>query len=158
MSRRLVAVLGYSNGGATLHEICSARLRRAETEVKEDDVVLLSGWARRRTSSSEAELMAAAWNGPAARIIVSGDARSTFGNALAAARAARLLHPTEVVVVTSAWHGRRALTLFRAALRSAESTVTLVPSEERGAPRARFRELGCWALVPVQLALVRVLR
>ena len=158
MTQRLVAVLGYSTDGKTLHEICSARLRRAETEASGDDVVLLSGWARRRTSPSEAQLLADAWRGPAARLIVSGDARSTFGNALAAARSARLLQPTEVVLVTSAWHGRRAATLFRAALRNTGAAVKLVPTEERGGPRARLREVSCWALVQAQVVLARVLR
>lgn len=41
--RRLVAVLGCSDGGTDLHEIGARRLRQAE--VRAADVVLLSGWA-----------------------------------------------------------------------------------------------------------------
>ena len=44
----LVVVLGYSGRRDGLHEICAARLRRAETEAETDDVVLLSGWSRAR--------------------------------------------------------------------------------------------------------------
>ena len=88
--RRLVAVLGYSTGrGDALHPVCAARLARAENEVKLDDSVLFSGWARRRTSRAEADLMAQAWKAPARRVILDRSARSTVGNALGVARAAR---------------------------------------------------------------------
>lgn len=153
MSGRLVAVLGYSNGGGTLHEICHARLRRAEAETRAGDVVLLSGWARRRAPYSEAELMARAWSGPAARLIVLGGARSTLGNARATAEVVREIHPAEIVLVTSGWHQRRAAMLFRAALRDSGARLVLAPAGEVRAPAARLRELACWMLVPFQVAI-----
>ena len=111
--------------------------------------MLLSGWRRSRHATSEAELMASAWDGSAERILLDDSARSTFGNALAAAAAAQRLGATEVVLVTSGWHGRRASSLLRAALRGSGSTVTLMATSERGAARARLRELACWLLVPL---------
>jgi uncharacterized SAM-binding protein YcdF (DUF218 family) len=152
---RLIAVLGYSNGGSTLHEICGERLQRAEAEATAGDVVLLSGWARHGGARSEAELMAEAWRGPAAELVLSGDARSTAGNAQAAAETAIRIGATEVVLVTSAWHERRAAALFRAALRGTGVRLALAAADGTGASSARLRELACWLLVPVQAALVR---
>ena len=151
---RLVAVLGYSDGrGDTLHPVCAARLARAEREVRPGDAVLFSGWARRRTSSPEADLMARAWTSPARRVILDRDARSTVGNALGVARAARRVRAQEVVLVTSGWHGRRAYALARAALFRSPTTVMLATTDEPITPAARLRELVCWTLVPV-LAVV----
>jgi uncharacterized SAM-binding protein YcdF (DUF218 family) len=147
--QRLVAVLGYSDGaGDTLHEICAARLRRAEREVRADDVVLLSGWARGRRPASEAELMARAWNGRGARVLLDRHARSTLGNALGAAAIARSLPAREVLLVTSGWHARRAAAIFRVALRGSDSRVTLAVTDEPGSLGSQFREVACWALVP----------
>jgi hypothetical protein len=147
---RLVAVLGYSSARVdALHPICAARLARAEVVIEPDDSVLFSGWARRRTSRSEAELMARAWTACAREVILDRDARSTVGNALAAARLARKLGVDEVVLVTSIWHGRRASALVRAALLGSGTRVTLAVSRDV-APRAvRIRELACWASVPI---------
>lgn len=153
MTRRLVAVLGYSNGGHELHSVCAARLARAQTEARAGDVVLLSGWARRRSPSSEADLMARAWEGAATDVLVDDAARSTYGNVVAAAAAARSLSVEEVVLVTSGWHGRRAAALLRAALRGTGPRVTLAVTAERGGVAARARELACWPLVPVQAFL-----
>ena len=64
---RVVVVLGYSDGGRdALHPVCAARLARAAEISTEEDVVVLSGWARVPGTRSEAELMAAAWTGGAA--------------------------------------------------------------------------------------------
>jgi hypothetical protein len=152
VSGRLVAVLGYSNGGEQLHEICARRLRQAEAVARPDDVVLLSGWARRSSRRSEAELMADVWRGTG-KLVVSGDARSTLGNARAAAELAQSLASTEVVLVTSAWHRRRASVLFRAALRGSGVPLMLVPAADHGSVLLRVRELLCWALLPFQSAL-----
>jgi hypothetical protein len=152
VSSRLVAVLGYSNGGEALHDICAARLRRAETEARHDDLVLLSGWARRRRRRSEAELMAEVWKG-AGKLVVSGDARSTLGNARAAATLAKSVAANEVVLVTSAWHRRRASTLFRAALRGTGVGLTVAAVSDGGSVGVRVREILCWTLVPLQSAL-----
>jgi hypothetical protein len=150
VTRRLVAVLGYSNGGAPLHPICAARLRRAEAEVRQGDVVLFSGWARRRNGRSEAALMSEAWKGSPVELVVAGDARTTFGNARAAVDAARRFGAEEIVLVTSGWHARRAAALFRAALGGTEIRLALAPAEDAGSRRARMRELVCWLLVPGQ--------
>jgi uncharacterized SAM-binding protein YcdF (DUF218 family) len=151
-------VLGYSNGSAGLHKICAARLRRAESVAGAEDVVLLSGWARRPARLSEAELMARAWRGGAARLIVSGDARTTFGNARAAARTSRLVRPSEVVLVTSPWHQRRASALFRVALRGSGARLVVAATDERRNTMSRLRELACWTLVPLQVVLMRARR
>ena len=147
---RLVAVLGYSDGHTSaLHPVCAARLARAENEVRPEDSVLFSGWARRRTVQPEAELMARAWTSPARRLILDRNARSTVGNALGVARAARKLGAHEVVLVTSGWHGRRASVLVRAALVGSRTKVTLATTDERGTHGARIRELASLALLPV---------
>ena len=151
---RLVAVLGYSDRHAgDLHPVCAARVVRAESEVRPNDSVLFSGWARRRTSHAEADLMARAWTAPARQLILDRSARSTVGNALAVARAVRGLRADEVVLVTSSWHGRRASTLARAALSGSRTRITLVTTGEGATYGARIRELACWVLLPV-LAVV----
>lgn len=151
---RLVAVLGYSSGsGRELHAVCAARVARAAEEAVPGDAVLLSGCARRRWHASEAELMARAWSGSAERVLVDPGARSTYGNARSVARAARRLGVTEIVLVTSGWHGRRAATLVRAALRGSGPPVRLVATPERGSRAVRLRELACRPFVPLQSAL-----
>lgn len=148
--RRLVAVLGYSDGRSDeLHPVCSARLERAAEVVEPGDAVLFSGWARRGSAATEAELMARAWRTRVRRVFVDRGARSTAGNAIGIARAAQALGAAEVVLVTSSWHGRRAHTLARAALAGSGATLELITTDE--APRAstRARELACWGLVPV---------
>jgi uncharacterized SAM-binding protein YcdF (DUF218 family) len=151
---RLVAVLGYSDGRTNaLHPVCAARLARAESEVRPVDAVLLSGWARRRTSSPEADLMARAWTSPTGRVILDRNARSTVGNALGVARAARRVGAHEVVLVTSGWHGRRASALARAALFRSQTKVTLATTDEPATRAARLRELAGWTLLPL-LAVV----
>ena len=149
---RLVAVLGYSDGSTNgrLHPVCAARLVRAAEEVEPGDAVLLSGWTRRRGPASEAELIARAWNGRSAKVLLDRDARSTYGNAVGTAAAARALGVREVVLVTSGWHGRRASALLRAALHRTEHRIVVAATDEPGTLRARLRELACWTLVPVQ--------
>jgi len=153
---RLIAVLGYSDGRTNaLHPVCAARLARAEREVTSDDSVLLSGWARRRTSAPEADLMARAWTSPVRKVILDRNARSTVGNAVGVARAARRAGAHEVVLVTSGWHGRRASALARAALFRSRTKVTLATTDEPATHAARLRELACWTLLPF-LAVVAV--
>jgi uncharacterized SAM-binding protein YcdF (DUF218 family) len=141
--RRLVAVLGYSRrGGHGLHPICAARLEAAEQVADGAEAVLLSGWARRPSTSSEAELMRDAWAGPPVRLIADGDARSTLGNARAVAAAVHETGATQVTLVTSSWHRRRARMLVRAALRP-EIRVDVV-SPPGGRPAHLLgRELAC---------------
>jgi uncharacterized SAM-binding protein YcdF (DUF218 family) len=157
MSRpRVIAVCGYSDGtGEELHEICAGRLRRAEHEARADDVVLLTGWARRGSAASEAELMARSWTTPCRRLVVDSGARSTVANVVAAARVALAVDASEVVLVTSSWHAPRAAALLRAALRRSRATVAVAASDERPSVRARLRELACWALVPPNRLLAR---
>lgn len=152
---RLVAVFGYSTRRTPeLHPICAARLERAVSETSPGDAVLLSGWARRRRSKAdEAELMRCAWRGTAGRIVLDRSARTTYGNAVGAAATARELDISEVVLVTSGWHGRRASSLLRAALSGSGRRVTIAATPERGTIRARLRELGCWPIVPLLAVL-----
>jgi hypothetical protein len=156
MSRpRLVAVLGYSAGasGDGLHDICAARLRRAEREAGPQDFVLLSGWARRSKPLSEGDLMAGSWRGGGRCVLVDRSARTTLGNARTTSMAAQALGIQEIVLVTSGWHARRAHALVRVALRGTGARIVLAATDERGTPAARLRELACWALVPLAAAL-----
>jgi uncharacterized SAM-binding protein YcdF (DUF218 family) len=153
---RLVAVLGYSpRRAAGLHRLCADRVRHAERLVADRDAVLLSGWGR-RGSRAEAELMRAAWNGDAVRLIADDTARSTAGNALSVADAARRLDATEVTVVTSRWHAFRARMLVRAALPG----VAVHTSSPSGRPPLSLlaRELACVAALPYHLVHVRTNR
>lgn len=150
---RVVVVLGYSDGGRdALHPVCAARLTRAAEVATEDDVVVLSGWARVPGTRAEAELMAAAWQGRARELVVDPDARTTVGNAMNALNDIRRVGASEVVVVTSRWHAPRAKAAFRLLLRgSGVDVVAASPPEPRDA-RAVLRELPLWALLPAQLA------
>lgn len=150
---RVVVVLGYSGRRGELHEICAARVRRAEQEARPEDLILLSGWSRRRRHASEAELMARAWNGRSAGVILDNGARTTLANAVGAARVASERGASAVVLVTSRWHGRRAAALLEAALAGEEACVELALTDERGSALARMREIACWTLVPVQRRL-----
>ena len=147
---RLVVVLGYSGPAGELHEICAARLRRAELEAGPDDIVLLSGWSRRRHRATEAALMARAWKGRTSRVLLDEGARTTLSNAVGAARIARAEDVREIVLVTSDWHAKRAAALLEAALVGSDVTVRLVVTEEPGRTKAQLREVACWTLVPIQ--------
>jgi len=155
--RRLVAVFGYSDARSRteLHPVCLARIARAAEEAGPDDIVLFTGWARGGGAASEAELMAATWTAPTGRRLVDRGARTTLGNAIAAGRAARALDATEVVVVTSGWHARRAGVLARAALLGSGASVRVAATDETPTPRAGLRELAAWAVVPL-LAVVAI--
>ena len=146
---RLVAVLGYSDGStAELHPVCDARVARAAAVARPDDVVLFSGWARRNAASAEADLMAAGWSTPAREQLVDRKARTTLGNAVAVARAARRLDADEVVLVTSSWHAKRAGVLARAALLGSRATLRVVAADDRPSPARRVREAASWLVVP----------
>jgi uncharacterized SAM-binding protein YcdF (DUF218 family) len=121
--------------------------------VREDDVVLFSGWARSRSGAAEADLMAESWKTPVRRAFVDRGARSTLGNAIGIARAARQVGATEVLLVTSRWHARRAHLLVRASLRSSSVSVRVVAGDDRPSVRSGVREAAAWAFVPV-LAVV----
>jgi uncharacterized SAM-binding protein YcdF (DUF218 family) len=152
---RLVAVLGYSEvgGDIVLHPVCAARVASAEGEAGAEDVVLFSGWARRGGAASEADLMAAAWSGATRRRIVDRGARTTLGNAIAVGRAARRLGVSDVVLVTSRWHARRASVLVRASLRDTGARLHVTTSGETELPVRPLRELAAWSVVPL-LAVV----
>jgi uncharacterized SAM-binding protein YcdF (DUF218 family) len=87
-----------------------------------------------------------------ARIVDRG-ARTTLGNALAVARAARHVGANEVVLVTSRWHARRAATLVRAALVGSGRRLRVAPAEEPVSAGHVLREAAAWLLVPA-LAVV----
>jgi uncharacterized SAM-binding protein YcdF (DUF218 family) len=146
---RLVAVLGYSaRGDQGLHPVCAARVARAAEVASEEDTVVLTG-------RPEAQLMHAAWQGQALRVVCETDAGVTAESAAQVARLARELGADEVIAVTSWWHCRRTAFLFRRALRGSGVAVSTV-----GAPtwsgRLLFREAAAYALLPVQIRRVRV--
>jgi hypothetical protein len=148
---RLVAILGYSErGGADhLHPVCAARVSRAAAEAEPDDVVLFSGWARTRAAATEADLMVDSWRTPVRGVFVDRGACSTLGNAIGIARAARELEATEVLLVTSPWHARRAAALVRASLRRSGVRVRVATGTDRPTIRNGAREIAAWTFVPV---------
>ena len=156
---RLVAVLGYSTRrGDELHPIALDRLRAAERVAADGaDHVLLSGWSRRAHRLPEAELMRSAWAGPDVPLLVDGDARTTAGNARAVAGAVRETGATEVVVVTSSWHARRARHLVRAALPPHVALRVATPGRTRP-PRLIARELALYLLRRTTASSARALR
>jgi uncharacterized SAM-binding protein YcdF (DUF218 family) len=155
MSRRLVAVLGYSGRRHHgLHDLCAERLRHGEQVAGEGDTVLLSGWARHRNGTGEAELMRAAWNGPEVTLVSDSTARSTSENAAEVAETARRLGADKVVVVTSGWHVPRARTLVRAALPGVAVEASSPPG--RRPLTLIVRELVCLAALPYHLFRIRI--
>ena len=149
---RVVVVLGYSDGGRDrLHPIGAARLARAAEISTADDVVVFSGWARVPGTQAEARLMAAAWTGAAAEVVVDPDARTTVGNAFNALNDIRRVGAREVVVVTSRWHAPRAKAAFRLLLWRQPVRVKATFPPEDSNLRAMFRELPLWLLLPAQL-------
>jgi len=159
VSRRLVAVLGYSarrsNG---LHAVCAGRLRHAEQLANGADTVLLSGWARGGNGAGEADLMRTAWKGADARLISDVTARNTRENAAHVAETARRLGAREIVVVTSRWHAFRARTLVRALLREPDVLVQTSSPAGRAPVKLLARELVCLAALPFQLIRLRARR
>lgn len=149
---KLVVVLGYSDGrGDGLHPVCADRLRAAASEAADADAVVFTGYGRRAGSESEAELMRAAWTGPATTLICEPEARITAENATRVAALARELGAREVVVVTSWWHRLRARLLFRARLRGSGAHVRVLPAGGSWTLRLLLREAAAFALLPVQL-------
>jgi uncharacterized SAM-binding protein YcdF (DUF218 family) len=149
--RRVVVVLGYSDGGAgALHPVCQARLEHAAGIAGPEDVVVLSGWARAPGTESEAALMQAAWAGTAAEVVVDPVARTTVENAANALDDAFRVGAREVVVVTSSWHAPRAWAAFRWLLRSTGIRVRASSPQGRSW-RASLREGPLWLVLPLQL-------
>jgi uncharacterized SAM-binding protein YcdF (DUF218 family) len=98
--------------------------------------------------------MARTWSHPARARFVDRGARTTLGNALAVARAARGVGADEIVLVTSHWHARRAAALVRAALVGSGVRLRVAATaEEHATTRHVLREAGAWLFVPV-LAVV----
>jgi uncharacterized SAM-binding protein YcdF (DUF218 family) len=148
---RLIAVLGYSGGqGAGLHPVCAARLARAAEISSPEDVVVLSGWARSADGESEAALMAAAWSGAAAEVVVDPVARTTVENAHNTINDVLRVGAREIVVVTSSWHAPRARVAFRWLLRFTGVKVRSACPPGRSVA-ASLRELPLWVLLPFQL-------
>ena len=152
---RLVAVLGYSDASVRtgLHRVCEERIARAEEQAQPDDVVLFTGWGRGGRATSEAELMATSWTAPSGRKLIDRGARTTLGNAIAVGRAARQLDVTEIVVVTSSWHARRASVLVRAALFGSGAKLRVAATAGSPTRATALREIAAWTVVPL-LALV----
>jgi len=151
-ARRVIVVLGYSNGaGDGLHPVCAGRVGYAARVATAADVVVLSGWARAPGTVPEAELMQAAWNGEAARLVVDPTARTTVENAVNAVDDVVRAGAHEVLVVTSRWHAPRARAAFRLVLRACPVTVTAAWPTGTAPRRARLRELMLWPLLPLQV-------
>jgi uncharacterized SAM-binding protein YcdF (DUF218 family) len=149
--KRVVVVLGYSdNGAGGLHPVCEARLETAAALATENDVVVLSGWARVPGTRSEAELMAAAWRGASGELVVDPDARTTVQNMANALNDVLRVGAREVVVVTSSWHAPRAKAALRWLLRHTGVAVRSASPSDRSM-RAALRELTLWPLLPFQL-------
>lgn len=152
---RLVAVLGYSDRRAPgLHPICAARVARAAAEAAGADAVLFSGWARRRSASSEAALMLEAWSGPEVPLVCDHGARTTAENVAHVVALTRALRAGEVVVVTSRWHAARTLVFLRRLLGDTDVQVKVVCPDEPARLRFVLRELVRRPLVPVQVRLL----
>ncbi len=145
MSRRVVAVLGYSRRrDRGLHRICAERLAHAQELADGARAVVLSG-------TPEAELMRAAWTGPEVELICDPDSRSTAQNAANIAAATRVLGAEELVVVTSRWHRARVRLLLARALRGSGIRLRVEAPSGRRPPLLLARELVCFALLPFQL-------
>ena len=138
-----------------LHPICAARVAAAAALARDDDIVVLSGWARTRGAASEAELMKRAWSGAGARLILDDGATHTAENAVRVADVARSLGADEIVVVTSPWHAPRAGVAFRALLRGAQIRVTLARAPGPRSLRGLVREVAVWPVFGVQLVRAR---
>ena len=148
-------MLGYSRrNDRELNAICRARLRRAEELVGPDDTVVLSGWGR-TPGRSEAALMAAAWGGASANLILDPDSRSTAANARSVVARAKAAGADELVVVTSSWHRLRARILLRAALRGTDIRLRMASAPPTWPLLPTARELACLLLLPLQLVLLR---
>ncbi len=155
-SRRVVAVLGYSGRDpARLHPICASRLAHARELAGDGHAVILSGWARHPAGRSEAELMRDAWAEPGAQLVCDRTARSTADNATNVVAAAHTLGASELVVVTSRWHRRRARILFRSAVRGRQVRLTVEGARGPSPPAVVAREAVCLVLVPFQLLRLR---
>jgi len=95
--------------------------------------------------------MREAWRGPDVPLVVDGDARTTVGNARAVAAVATELGATEVLLVTSSWHARRARLLVRAALGPDVKLEVATPLRRRPVYLVG-REVVCLASLPLQRA------
>ncbi len=151
---RVIVVLGYSDGGRdALHPVCAERLDHAAAIATEDDVVVLSGWARVPGTRPEAELMAAAWHGRARELVIDPVARTTVDNASNAMDDVYRTRAAQVIVVTSRWHAPRAAAVFRWLLRGSDTKVVVDASASGGRIGDWLRELPGWLILPVQLVV-----
>lgn len=149
-------MLGYSVRGIDgLHPVCAARVAAASALAREDDVVVLTGWARTPGHSSEAELMRRAWTGPAARLVLDDGSTHTAQNAVHATRVAREAGARQILVVTSHWHAARAGVAFRSLLRGTSIQVEVAAADDRLSLRGLAREIAVWPVFRLQLARAR---
>jgi uncharacterized SAM-binding protein YcdF (DUF218 family) len=96
-----------------------------------------------------------AWPSPCGQLVCDRTARSTADNAANVVAAADALGVSELVVVTSRWHRRRARILFRAALRGRKVRLSVEGAPGPRPPAVVARELVCLVLVPFQLVRLR---
>ena len=94
--------------------------------------------------------MRAAWRGAAREVVVDPDARTTVQNLANALNDVFRVDASEVVVVTSSWHARRATAAMRWFLRRRDVGVRAESPPGRST-RAALRELALWPLLPFQL-------
>jgi uncharacterized SAM-binding protein YcdF (DUF218 family) len=95
--------------------------------------------------------MREAWQSPGAQLVCDRTARSTAANAANVVAAASALGASELVVVTSRWHRRRARILFRSALRGRHVRLSVEGAPGPRPPLVVARELVCLAFLPLQL-------
>lgn len=153
---RLIVVLGYSDREDTgLHPICASRLTHAASLSTNDDVVVLSGWARTPGVQPEAELMAAAWTGNCRELVVDPVARHTVENATNAVDDVLRSRAETVVVVTSRWHAPRARLIFAWVFRGLGTQVVGESPDEDMDRQSWLREIPRWIVLPLQLVTVR---
>ena len=96
--------------------------------------------------------MAAAWGAPCRGSSSTGPRARRSRTSRRRRGVAREADASEVVLVTSGWHGRRAAALLRAALRGSGSTIELATTDEPPSVSTRLRELACWAIGPARRA------
>ena len=148
---RVIVVLGYSEAEHHgLHPVCAQRLAHAAAVSTADDVVVLSGWSRHPGTPSEAELMAAAWTGTARELVVDPDATTTIENARNAIDDVVRCDADVVLVVTSRWHARRAVVIFRRQLCDTGAAI-VAASPPGGRLIDWLREIPRWLALPLQL-------
>jgi uncharacterized SAM-binding protein YcdF (DUF218 family) len=96
-----------------------------------------------------------AWPEADVPVVSDPHARTTAESAVRVAALADALGVDEIRVVTSRWHMRRALFLFKGARFDTGVVVTPAHADDRPTVRRSLRELGGWVVAPAQLRAKR---